>query len=102
MKIQILSGMVLDEQTELSLGDLCRACSQHEDWVRELVAEGVLDPIGGDHRQWRFPAEALQRAHIAMRLQRDLDINLPGVALVLDLLEELDQARARLHRIEPG
>jgi hypothetical protein len=28
-----------------------------------------------------------------MRLQRDLEINLPGVALALELLEELDRLR---------
>ena len=34
-------------------------------------------------------------------LEEDLGVNTPGVALVLDLLEELELVRARLDRIEP-
>jgi len=33
------------------------------------------------------------RARIALRLERDLGINVPGVALALELLEELEQLR---------
>jgi chaperone modulatory protein CbpM len=37
-----------------------------------------------------------------MHLQRDLDINVAGAALVLDLLDELESLRARLRRFEEG
>ncbi|HRP35895.1 MAG TPA: chaperone modulator CbpM, partial [Gammaproteobacteria bacterium] len=30
---------------------------------------------------------------VAMRLHHDLDVNLPGVALALDLLEEIERLR---------
>ena len=33
-----------------------------------------------------------------MRLQRDLGINLAGVALVMDLLDEIEELRGRLRR----
>jgi chaperone modulatory protein CbpM len=36
-----------------------------------------------------------------MRLQHDLGINLAGIAVVLDLLEEIDSLQARLSRFEP-
>ena len=35
-----------------------------------------------------------------MRLQTDLKINLAGVALALDLIEEIETMRERLHRFE--
>ena len=35
-----------------------------------------------------------------MRLQRDLDLNLAGTALALDLLDELEQLRERLRALE--
>jgi chaperone modulatory protein CbpM len=38
----------------------------------------------------------LRRARIAVRLERDLELNLAGVALALDLLEELEQLRQQL------
>lgn len=100
MNEKTLSGVLLDEQTELSLSELCNACSSHAEWVIELVEEGVLEPIGHTRSQWRFSAISLQRAHTAMRLQRDLDINLAGVALALDLLDEIEALRTRLSRFD--
>ena len=36
------------------------------------------------------------------RLQRELEVNLAGVALALDLMEEIQQLRRRLQRLERG
>ena len=104
MNQKILSGMLLDEQTELSLNELCRACSSSAEWVIALVEEGALEPIGYEQTRWRFTGTSLQRAHTAMRLQRDLGLNLAGIALALDLLDEMEAMRARLRRLEnkPG
>jgi len=100
MKQKILSGILLDEQTELSLDDLCQACSSSTKWVIELVEEGALEPVGHEPSQWRFTGTSLQRAHTAMRLQRDLGLNLAGIALALDLLDEIETMRVRLRRLE--
>jgi chaperone modulatory protein CbpM len=100
MDEKTLSGILLDEHTELSLNEFCHACSRQEEWVVELVEEGVLEPIGGDRKRWQFSAASLQRAHITLRLQRDLGINLAGIALTLDLLDEIETLRARLNRLD--
>ena len=101
MKQKILTGILLDERAELTLNELSRACSISSEWVIELVAEGVLDPIGQEQAHWRFSGTSLQRARTAMRLQRDLNINLAGVALALDLMNEIETLRDRLCRFEP-
>ena len=100
MKQKTLTGNLLDERAELSLNDLCRACSGSTEWVIELVQEGVLEPVGRDRAHWRFSGTSLLRARAAIRLQRDLDINLAGVALALDLMDEIETLRGRLCRIE--
>ncbi|MDT8451690.1 MAG: chaperone modulator CbpM [Gammaproteobacteria bacterium] len=101
MKQTILNGILIDEQTELSVDELSRMCSSSIEYIIELVEEGVLEPVT-DHvpSQWRFPASSLQRARTASRLQHDLEINLAGVALALDLLDEIETLEARLHRGE--
>jgi chaperone modulatory protein CbpM len=38
--------------------------------------------------------------HGALRLKRDLGVNIAGAALAIDLLEELEELRARLQRFE--
>ena len=100
MKQKILNGILLDEQTELSLNDLSRVCSSSAEWIIELVEEGALEPLDYQQTQWRFSGKSLQRARTAMRLQRDLDINLAGVALALDLLDEIETLEARLRHFE--
>ena len=107
---KILTGIVLDERTELTLNDLSRACSSSAEWIIELVEEGALEPVQHDtnsekqftneQTRWRFPGNSLQRAQTAMRLQRDLRVNLAGVALAMDLLDEIEELRTRLGRIE--
>jgi len=100
MAQQTMNGILIDEQTELSLNDLCKACSSSAEWIIELVEEGALEPIGYVQTQWRFSGNSLQRARTAMRLQRDLGINLAGVALALDLLGEIEILESRLCQFE--
>ena len=93
-----LTGIVLEEQTELTLADVCRACAVSDDRIIELVEEGVLAPVGDEPRLWRFTYIHMRRARVAVRLQRDLGVNLAGAALALELLEEVEALRARLER----
>lgn len=101
MKQATLKGILLDEQVEFTMTELSHACSVTAEWVIELVDEGVLEPIGHEQTSWRFSGTSLQRARTARRLQHDLSINVAGVALALDLMEELETLRERLCRIEP-
>jgi chaperone modulatory protein CbpM len=91
----VLTGYVLDESVTLTLTEVCIACRVEEAQIIELVEEGIIEP-DLRRRDWVFSSVQLSRAGRALRLQRDLDINAAGVALVLDLLEELEALRARL------
>lgn len=91
-----LSAIILEEQAELSLLDVCRACAVRAELIVELVEEGVIVPLGREPHRWRFSGTHLRRATVALRLQRDLGVNLAGAALALELLDELDTLRARL------
>jgi len=99
-----LTGLILEEQTELTLADICRACAAQTDMIVELVHEGVLEPQGNAGNdapdRWHFSGVHLQRARVALRLQNDLGVNLAGAALALELLDELDALRARLQLLE--
>ncbi len=92
-------GAVVEEELRLSLLELCRACNVSEAQIQVLVVEGVLEPIGETPQEWRFTGYSLQRATRALRLTHDLELNPPGVALALDLLDEIAALRARLRRL---
>jgi chaperone modulatory protein CbpM len=99
-KLTVVTGVVLDNETVLTLDDICESCGVAVELVREMVDEGVLEPLETSNTGMQFPAWALQRLQTALRLQRDLDINLAGVALALDLLEEIRVLRGRLQVFE--
>ena len=93
-----LQGQVVEEEIHLTLTELCQACGITETHVTEWVLEGVLEPVGRQPEEWRFGGSALRRTRIAMRLMRDLDVNPAGVAVVMDLLDEIDSLKAQLRR----
>ena len=88
-----------DEFFKLSLSEFCKACSLNADDVLNYIDYSVIEPPfeGGE---WRFNSICIKRVQQAGRLQRDLEINPAGVALALDLLEELDRLRTRLRHYE--
>jgi chaperone modulatory protein CbpM len=90
-----LCGTLFDESALLTLQDLSRMSAVDERHIIEFVEEGVLNVISIDS-QWHFPGGALHRARLAVRLERDLELNLAGVALALDLMEELERLRREL------
>jgi chaperone modulatory protein CbpM len=88
-----ISAVLLDESVELSLRELCAACRVSEELVVEIVAEGIVEPLGGTPSQWRFSGLAVTRIQRVIRLQEEFDVNLPGAALALELLEEVERLR---------
>ncbi len=81
------------------IAELCALCRVDSEMVSEMVNEGLLIPEGTTPETWRFSAVAIKRIQITLRLQQDLRVNLPGAALALDLLEELDELRSRLRQL---
>lgn len=97
-----LGGIILEEQTELTLAEVCRACAVQADFIVELVEEGVLVPVGREPHHWRFSGTHMRHARVALRLHRDLGVNLAGAALALQLLDEVEALRARLRVMGGG
>ena len=88
-----LTMEIVDETFVFSLKDLCETCGVHAESVVEMVESGVLDAQGDRPAEWRFTGGSLVRFQKAVRLRRDLELNLPGVALSLDLLDDLEMLR---------
>lgn len=101
MSDEFLTGILLDEREEISLKELAGICSCEEQWIIELVDEGVIEPRGQGPSEWRFTGTCLIRVRTAIRLHQDLDLNLAGVALAIDLLDEIDDLKSRLSLLEP-
>ena len=95
-----LTGKVLEEDTDVTLAELCEACAVHAEAVEAMVEEGIVAPVGGGKTRWRFTRSSVVRVRTVLRMQRDLHVNLAGAALALDLLERIEQLRRRLRTFE--
>jgi len=90
--------LVLDEDCRLNFAEFCRLCGVPAEEILEMIEEGLICPSGESPRHWSFSGREFKRVQVTLRLQRDLRVNLPGCALALDLLEELEELRARMRR----
>jgi len=92
-----IEGSIVEHEVHMTIMELAEATCTPEDLIMAWVSEGVLSPAGATPQDWRFSGSSLKRAKKAARLMHDLELNSPGVALALDLLDELDQLRSQLH-----
>lgn len=91
----------MDEFLQLTLQELCRDCQVNAEYVIELVEFGIVEPRQGrTPPEWVFAGNDLVRVKKAERLTRDLDVNLPGVALSLDLIDELRDLRRQVEELQ--
>lgn len=95
-----LALITIELEQSLDIQELCEACHITPDLLLELVEYGVLDPKGMPPISWRFNAQDLHRVRRLLRLQQDLEVNLAGAALALDLIQQIDQLQSQLEAVE--
>ncbi|NTV49526.1 MAG: hypothetical protein HGB32_01695 [Geobacteraceae bacterium] len=81
----------------ISLQELSRLCECQISVARRLFDIGLIEPLTASSNPI-FDRSAVIRARKAMRIKRDLSLNLDAVALVMELLdriEELERLRDR-------
>jgi chaperone modulatory protein CbpM len=93
----ILQAHVIDATTWLRVDELCARVHVDEQWIVELVELGALEPLGGsDPDEWSFALSDVPRLRAMTRLVEDLGVNLPGAAIILELVEERRRLQAQL------
>ncbi len=93
---------ILDNRPRYTLRELCERCAINAETVVSFVEFGIVTPEGRSMTQWRFSAQSLSRLNRALRLQRDLDVNLPGLALALDLLDQITVLEKQMDTLRKG
>jgi hypothetical protein len=98
----------------LSLREESVRCGVDVEYVERLVALGVIEersveqerPVVRDRAVVRepavtsgFPPEVTLRVSRVLRLERDLGVNFEGAAVILDLLDRIDQLEHELRSL---
>jgi len=96
-----ITAVILNQQQPLSLQEIIRVLDISEDFVRLLVENDIIQPDGDSPPEWTFDARHLRRVRIAVDLHRELEVNLAGIDLALDLLQKIDalEEELSLHRL---
>lgn len=93
------SGSDSEAHFYLSMHEVTTSFGTTTETILEIVSEGII-PITqhdeDDYEVWRFDNEACRRIRLVLQLNRDLGVNVAGAALVLELLNEIDQLHSRL------
>jgi hypothetical protein len=80
--------------TILSIEEVGRECAVHPDWIRRMIALGLLD--FEDEARELMPAGAVSRIDRIQRLRRDLGVNYNAIGLILELLDKIEVLEAKL------
>jgi chaperone modulatory protein CbpM len=101
-QITWIEGAIVEDEVHMSIVEISQAAQAPEDLIMSWVSEGVLSPAGSSPEDWRFSGDSLKRAKTAAHLAHDLELNTPGVALALDLLDEITRLRNQLLHMNLG
>lgn len=100
MKVTVVKGVVIEHATPLSFEELCQAIDLQRDLVIEMIEQHLIEPEGHSPNDWQFDNIALKRAKTAANFYRDLEVNLEGIALALDLMDKIEILENRLRMLE--
>ncbi len=100
--------MMTDIEVTFTVIELCQIVGLSRDELSEVVGLGVITPKDETRTQWIFDHAALSHLQRARRLQYELDLDWPGIAMTLTLLDKMDrlskenaQLRRQLERFMP-
>lgn len=84
------SVTIIDDQNLLTLEEICRATHSQETLILELINDHIIQPLGASQKEWQFDHVCLKRVRLARNFYYDLEINLTGIGLLLDMLERIE------------
>lgn len=101
MNSEVIDAQWLDSEVELSLADLAACSGLSEAEVLELVDCGVLAPVV-DTPAGRgvFGGHCVVVVRAASRLRDEFELDTPGIALAIGLLERIRGLEAELSELK--
>ena len=92
----IFSDVIVNEKVTLTITEFEHRYAVDEAFLNEMLEHGLIEPRQPSPEEMVLDRQALQRIESATRLRRDLEVNMPGIALVLDLMDELHHMQDEL------
>ena len=97
---EVITAVLLEEDACLTFAQVCQQLSIPEGMLRQLMEHGLFEATPSRIKSTRFNANELARVQAAARLKQDLGVNIPGVVLVIELIDELEQLRQKIQILQ--
>ena len=94
MTYQLIESELLDDTTFFTLEECIITTRSPKDFIIELISEDIIHPVQKDS-DYQFTITHIQVIRQARSFHVDLGVNMEGVALALQLLEEIQQLQAQ-------
>lgn len=98
--VKIISGVIIEKTACLTLTEFCQATHIPAELILQMIEYQLIEPQGKTETEWRFDSVSIKRARTAASFYQDLEINLPGIALALELLEKIDDLQHQVNILE--
>lgn len=92
----IIAGVIIENTNALTLEEFCYATKADKEVVIKMINYQLIHPQGATPSEWRFDSVSLRRGRIASSFYHDLEVNMQGVALALDLLDQIEELKHQL------
>ncbi len=80
------------QDIQLTYHEIIRACGDDADWLVRIIEADIIH-VSGDPQAATYSGYQLARIRRAHRISRDFEASAPATALILQLLDELDELR---------
>lgn len=94
-KEMVLTGIVLDETHVFTLQEIKEKFHIEDAFLNEMVEYGLFEITAPE-----VDLPTLRRIQTVVHLHHDLEVNLAGAAVVLQLLDELEGLRVQMSIME--
>lgn len=89
-----IEGLIFEKK--LTFIEVCNDLHVSKKFVIDLIEHGLLEQNVDDVEKLSFDEELIQKIMKAQKFHEQLNVNTPGVLVILDLLDELEEVRSEL------
>lgn len=96
-KNHTIIGIYLEETPTFTFNEVCQKYHIPDSLLLEMVEYGLFSNLTTQREELKLTPKDLTKIESAFRLHKDLGINLSGVALALELLDQIEQLNNELN-----
>ena len=97
--VRVYEARIIEEEEPMTIIQICERCKLSKEEIIELIEEGIIYPKDKQNKSLSFSFDTIDRILKVKRLKRDMDLNMAGVALAVNLLDRIEELERKILRM---